>query len=494
MRLYTKPRARAPLFIALLLALGLLALAGRVEASDGMRGDHCVVAEDEVIVEDFYFLCRVLDVRGTIDGDLLGIGSEIHLYPTATVTGDIWTAGGRLRVESVVGDDIHFAGITVLISERARIMGDRTDLAALALSVEIMSDAILPGDLLVYGYQVEINGAVGRDVDFGGESLIIRGRVGGRVDASVGDWRRDTDLPGLPIYNISFNNPGLAVADNAFVGGDLTYEAPSRRPIPPGVVRGRISYNAVVSQPDITNLGERDSAARLLRDYLSSALRDTVTLLLIAVPVLLLWPQFIVQPAQHIRRRTIPAVGWGLVSFMLAFPLGVFMIVLSLIVLGLLLSVSLEELALVAGAGMLIGNLAFITGFGFLLLYMGRVVVSFAIGYLIVRFLVPRPNGSQFQRALGAMAAGALIYTLMTNIPLPPLGLVLELVTALAGVGAVAMFLREWFYNVRTPETAPAVAAPEAREPARPPVIVDEFAGLPGMDNLPEGFTGFDDD
>lgn len=493
MRLSVKPRARGLLLVALL-ALGLFVLAGRVEASDGMRGDRCVVAEDEYIVEDFYFLCRMLEVRGTIDGDLLGIGSEIHIFPTATVTGDIWVVGGRLRVEGVVGDDIHFAGVTTLISEQARIAGDRTDLLALALSVEIMPDAILPGDLLAYGYQIEINGAVGGDIDFGGESLLIRGRVGGRVDASVGDWRRDTDLPGLPIYNISFNDPGLAVADDAFIGGDLSYEAPSRRPIPPGVVQGRISYDAVISQPDITNLGETASAARLLRDYLGRALRDAITLLLIGVPLLALWPQAIVQPAQHIRRRTIPAVGWGLVSFMLAFPLGVFMIVLSLIVLGLLLSVSLEELAIVAGAGMLIGNLAFITGFGFLLLYMGRVVVSFALGYLIFRFLIPLPDGSQSRRALWSMVAGALIYTLMTNVPLPPFGLVLELVTALAGVGAVAMFLREWFYSVRTSETAPVMEAPEVREPVRAPSLVDEFAGQPGMDNLPEGFTGFDEE
>jgi len=494
MRLAAKPRARGLLLVALLLALGLLALVGRVEASDGMRGDRCVVAEEDYIVEDFYFMCRVLEVRGTIDGDLLGIGSEVHIYPTATVTGDIWVVGGRLRVEGRVGDDIHFAGVNVLVSEHARITGERTDLLALALSVEIMPDALLPGDLLVYGYQVEINGAVGGDVDFGGESLIIRGRVGGRVDASVGDWRRDTDLPGLPVYNVSFNDPGLAVADDAFIGGDLSYEAPSRRPIPPGVVQGRISYDAVISQPDITNLGETDSAARLLRDYLSRALRDMVTLLLIGVPMLVLWPQFIMQPAQHVRRRTIPAVGWGLISFMLAFPFSVVLIVLSLIVLGLLLTVSLEELAIVAGAGMLIGNLAFIAGFGFLLLYMGRVVVSFAIGYLIFRFLLPMPDGSPLRRGLWAIAAGALIYTLLTNVPVPPLGLILELVTALAGVGAVAMFLREWFYNIRTPETVPVVTAPDVHEPARAPSFVEEFSGQPGMDNLPEGFTGFEEE
>lgn len=94
MRLFARPRTRAVLILGLLAGLGLLALVSRVEASDGMRGDRCVVAETDYIVEDFYFLCRVLEVRGTIVGDLLGIGSEVHIYPTATVTGDIWVAGG----------------------------------------------------------------------------------------------------------------------------------------------------------------------------------------------------------------------------------------------------------------------------------------------------------------------------------------------------------------------------------------------------------------
>ena len=66
--------------------------------------------------------------------------------------------------------------------------------------------------------------------------------------------------------------------------------------------------------------------------------------------------------------------------------------------------------------------------------------------------------------------------------------------TALAGVGAVAMFLREWFYNIRTPETVPVVTAPDVHEPARAPSFVEEFSGQPGMDNLPEGFTGFEEE
>jgi len=176
--------------IALLVLLVLLSLAGQVEASDGMRGDRCVVGQDEYIVEDFYFFCRLLDVYGTVDGDLIGLAAEVTLHRGSKVSGDLWVGGGRLLVEGTVGDDMHFAGLTVIVTDTARFTDSRIDLVAAALNVELRADAVLPGDLLVYGYQARVAGTVGGDIDFGGEALIIEGVIVGRVDAEVGDARR----------------------------------------------------------------------------------------------------------------------------------------------------------------------------------------------------------------------------------------------------------------------------------------------------------------
>src|SRR5574342_252225 len=169
MRLVATRRRKLILLLLLLLA----GITSQVEASDGMRGDKCEVAEDDYIAEDFYFFCRILDVRGTIDGDLIGAASVITIYRTATVTGDLWVGGGKLVVEGRMGDDLHFFGATMAVGDHARFEHSRIDVLSVAINTEITQNAVLPGDLLVYGYQVRVIGTVGGDVDFGGEALII---------------------------------------------------------------------------------------------------------------------------------------------------------------------------------------------------------------------------------------------------------------------------------------------------------------------------------
>jgi hypothetical protein len=157
MRIFARPR-RKWMTVFLLLLVGFVGVVSRVEASDGMRGDRCEVAEDEYIAEDFYFFCRILEVRGTVDGDLIGVASEIKIERTAVVTGDLWVGGGKLTLSGTIGDDVHFAGINLSVSDEARFTHDRIDVLSVALNTEITREAAIPGDLLVYGYQARVDG------------------------------------------------------------------------------------------------------------------------------------------------------------------------------------------------------------------------------------------------------------------------------------------------------------------------------------------------
>jgi hypothetical protein len=83
-------------------------------------------------------------------------------------------------------------------------------------------------------------------------------------------------------------------------------------------------------------------------------------------------------------------------------------------------------------------------------------------------------------------------FNLLTNIPLPALGLIFELIAALAGIGAVVIYIRGIFEGnglfgrmERPIAVIPATSylPPTAKDAALPP----------GMDNLPDGFTGFDE-
>lgn len=484
-------RRRTPILM-LLLVIACIGVVGRVEASDGMRGDKCVVAEGEVIVEDFYFFCRILDVRGTIDGDLIGAAMQITIHDTGVVTGDLWVGGGKLSVAGTVGDDIHFGGLTLGVEDGAKFPNNRTDVFSVALNTEVKDEAILPGDLLVYGYQVRVNGTIGGDIDFGGEALIINGAVAGRVDAEVGDPRRNTDVPGLPIYDISFSNPGLRIADGAYIGGDLAYRSVRLNEIPPGVVQGRTRFEQVGGQPDITKVERTDDAAKILRDYAIASVRDMLTLIVLGAIGLRAIPNVIRQPAQNVRRRTVPTIGWGLITFMLSIPLVIIVLIIGLILLTILYLIKLNELTILIGVGLLVVSSGLVGSLGFLMFFMGRVVISFMFGQLVYRFVLRTPEPGTLRRWLTTMVFGAVIYALITNVPLPALGLIIELIAALAGVGAVVMYLRELinastlFSRGDAAEPAPVITvAPALREQAPP---------VPGMSDLPDGFKGFDED
>ncbi len=489
MRIFSRPWRRR----VLLLLIVLIGLAGRAEASDK---DKCLVSQGEHIADDYYFICRVMDVYGTIDGDLIGAASSITIHPGGAVAGDLWVGGGKLIVEGTVGDDIHFGGLTVVIKPAARFTSARIDVASFALDTQIEQNAVLPGNLLVYGYQATINGTVGGDASFRGEALTINGVVAGQVDAEVGDSRRRPNVPDLPIYNVSFKNPGLVIGLNAYIGSDLTYKTTRASVIPPDAVHGHTQFNQTGHQPDITKVDRPNDAAVILRDYLVGALLDWATLM--ALGALVLWraPGFISHPAQQIRRRTVSTISSGLVmTFMLVVPLVTATIVLGLMVGLIFYFIKLSTLTIVIGAGMLLIAAGVIGIFGLVLFLLGRIVICYLIGQLVYRYGLRLVEPGQLRRWMGTLAVGAAAYALITNIPVPTMGTIIELITALAGVGAVVMYGRDLLATspLLAPRSAVTAGVADLIPIPIPVSVWESQEPPPGLDNLPDGFTGFDD-
>ncbi len=488
--------------IPLLVLLALFSVTNQVEAAaETMRGDRCEIAEDMVIEEDFYFLCRILDVKGTIHGDLVGAAAEVTIRPSAHITGDVWVGGGKLQIMGKIGDDIHFGGLTIRVEEGVIFTSPEIDLTSIALNTEIQTNTSLPGNLLVYGYQAKIAGAIGGDVDFGGEALVIDGVVSGRIDAEVGDARRSTDVPSLPLYDISFETPGLWIGEGAHINQNVSYRATSPSLIPAGTVHGTIRFDQTGSRPDITKVAQANDAARILVSYIREAFEDAITLLVLGAVGLRFVPKIIKHPAVHVRQRTIPTIGWGVMTFILSIPIVIGVLLLGLLLVLILYLLKLHELTLLIGIGLLILTLVLVGLSIFLLFFMGRVVVSFMFGELIERYVLRSAELDEYQQMVVTLALGTATYTLLANVPLPGVGLIVELITAFAGAGAVVMYLRGQIDKmallpVRAAAPRPVsvatttVSFPKTLlSPAKEPLSL-----LPGMENLPEGFTGFDDD
>jgi hypothetical protein len=284
----------------------------------------------------------------------------------------------------------------------------------------------------------------------------------------------------------------LRTGENAHIGGDLKYKSPTPGEILPGVVQGRIVFDQTGKQPDITKVAQARDAAAILVSYFRSSLRDMLTLLLLGSLGLWVVPNLIRQPAQHVRRRTIPTIGWGLITFMLSIPIVIVVVVIGLLLVLILYLVRLNELTILLGVGLLIVSSGLIGGFAFLLLYMGRVVVSFTLGQLLDRYVLRSLEWSGVRRWIVTLALGTLLYTLIVNVPVPAVGVILEMISALAGVGAVVMHIRGMIYT--SGFIAPRAAETDVVSLPVPLLPIEDVEAGPGMEDLPEGFSGFDED
>lgn len=481
---------------------------GIVEAADGMQGDRCVIERNEFIEHDFYFMCRTLVVQGTIDGDLIGIASKVTISRNAEIMGDVWVGGGQLIIQGAVGDDIHYGGIDLdIIADADKFTNPRLDVTALALSVEISAESHIPGDLLMIGYQGLVYGDVGGNIDFQGQRLDIQGVVGGNVDAVVGDSREEINLRNIPFlpYSVRLGDYGLYMGSDARIEGDLNYEAAQQANLQRRDIGGALRYEKVLEKEDITKVQQPRTFFSILKNYVIEITKDVISLGLIGILVLQFAPVFMIEPSKVIQKSPIPVVSWGLILFILFFPLTLLSIVISIVLVILVTFITLSSLTLTTGVFLTILNLIFVAGFWFILVYLGRAITCFLIGSILVHivryYLAKRkhdpddppiyipPIPARYQWI--TLAVGTIIYGSIVNMPLPSpvptFELILDAGVAFAGLGAIFMYGRDVWYVREVFGGQQPIRALRRLNPLLP-----EDTDMPlGMDDLPEGFKGF---
>ncbi|KAB2855462.1 MAG: hypothetical protein F9K46_15530, partial [Anaerolineae bacterium] len=362
---------------------------GIVEASDGMRGDDCEIRRGEVIDRDFYFFCNNLTIRGTIQGDLVGVASRVNLTREGRVLGDILVLAGQLTIQGEVSDDIRFGGAELEITDRAVLPNPTSDILAGAISVDIARGAYIPGDILMLGYQTIINGHVGGSVDFQGQALVIEGVVEGDVDAIVGDPREETSRRTFQIlpYSINLRGNGLTIGNEAAIRGHLTYEGAQRANIPRNTVMGTVEYQRVRENNNITEAQRPDTFLSIMWTYFARTMQDSISLILIGILALQATPVLMVESGRRVRRAFIPAASWGFILFFLSFPLALLLMIFSILMALLILVLTLGEvtLSIILMVFLVTLNIVVIGGFWFLLVFLGRAITCFVIGYSIVQ-------------------------------------------------------------------------------------------------------------
>lgn len=180
------PRIRRSL--AVILAAGILTLGvgGAAVASTPIAASGSAAASADGRQGPQFYSGLVVDVSGTIDGDVYAAGQSVTI--SGDVTGDVIVAAQTITITGTVDGDVRLAGQDVLISGTVSRSG-----TVFASDLTIGETGSFGNDVVAAAGRVDIAGEVGRDALLNVGRLTITGTVGGDVtyvssnDARISD-------------------------------------------------------------------------------------------------------------------------------------------------------------------------------------------------------------------------------------------------------------------------------------------------------------------
>jgi cytoskeletal protein CcmA (bactofilin family) len=264
----------------LLAALLALAFSTPALAFDGRGGDRVVIASEEVVNDDLYVGAQQFILEGTVHGDVVAFGQTVTI--NGTVDGDLITAAQTVIVSGEVTGSIRMAGSVLFVADTARIDGD---VVGAGYSLEVRPGNAIGRDLVFAGQQLLLAGDVIRNVKVAAAAFELQGKVGGDVVAEVADASQaNTMIPPavfMPPSTVAVPGiqAGLTVAPSASIGGDLTYTQWRDLSIPAGVVLGRVARTA----PSTPQTAVREATySERVASWTAGIVRHSLTLIVIS--------------------------------------------------------------------------------------------------------------------------------------------------------------------------------------------------------------------
>jgi cytoskeletal protein CcmA (bactofilin family) len=430
-----------PVFLVLTIGLGITASAKAVEFDeDG------IIAADEVINDDLFIGGDTVEIYGTVNGDVIAAGNIVKV--DGTVNGSLVAGAQSVLVNGDVKGSIYSGSSTFTLGSDASVS---RNLYYGGFNLSAESGSYVGRDLLVGAYQALLSGEVERDVRAATGALEINGIVGNDVLAEVAGTAESgqsfyfTGPPGVDTVVPS----GIRVSEDAEIGGILNYKSSENQSdaieIKPA---GGINFEYdPLEDPKLDKPG-RGSPSGLIAAYLLKRIRVFITLMLLGGLVVWQLPELLKKVGGKAEKESMPSLGWGLVTVMVVY-MG------SLIALGLIIAgaiffgvVTLGELSKVILTVGFSSMALIMAGFGLLVSYGSKLVVSFMVGRLLIRWLAPQYE----DQPVWSMLLGVLIYTFLRSIPI--FGFVIGLFVTLIGIGAMWLVYRDY--------AGPAVKAEKA--------------------------------
>ncbi|MBT8100873.1 MAG: hypothetical protein KJO82_14045 [Gammaproteobacteria bacterium] len=166
------------------------------------QADEMVLFEQPVN-HDVYAASRDIDVRSTIDGDLVAAGARVKVG--GNVSGDVIAAAQDIEISSDVNDDVRAVG------QRVRILSP------------------VSGHVVAAGQSVTVAEQVGDWAWLAGDKVEVLDRVGGNLSIRANEIIIDAEVGG----NVEVVGENLRLDPNTKIRGDLTWRSNSEAVISP---------------------------------------------------------------------------------------------------------------------------------------------------------------------------------------------------------------------------------------------------------------------
>jgi cytoskeletal protein CcmA (bactofilin family) len=436
-------QTRKFLSIFVLTVLLVLTFITPAQAFDGRGGDRVVIGSDEVVNDDLYVGSEVFVLDGTVNGDVIAFGQTVTI--NGTVDGDLMSAAQTVVVNGEVTGSIRMAGSVLFVGEEASIGGD---IVSAGYSLEVQQGSAVGQDLVFAGAQILLAGDVTRNVQVGTAAFELSGTVGGDVNADVGDADQGQGGPPPMMFmpqstvQVPEVKPGLMIDPSAKIEGDLEYTQAKDLTFPAGVVGGEVTRTAPQGRGGTA--AREETTGQKVGKWALGFVRNSVTLILIGLLLLWLFPSFVRGLSAQLQAKPLPSLGWGVVTWA-GFFFAVILVVCVTILGGILFGVlTLGQLTgTVIGLGLLT-LFTLIVGFVLATTFVAKVVFGAALG----KWMLARANSPLAEHRYWPMVVGVLITVAviaLLSFPLIPgfLGGLLNFAVVLFGLGALWLWGRD---------------------------------------------------
>lgn len=211
-------------FLALAAGALFLTAATPALAAELASSDFVIVREGITVNDDLYAAALTVRIDGQVDGDLIAVAAE-RVVINGTVTGSLTVFAPIVEVNGEVGGAVRATANRVSVN--GRISGD---LVVTAFLVELSTDSVVAGEMVVWGNRMSSLGTVEGGLFGTMRRLDLAGNFGNSVVVNVGRLAVVDSLiiDGGLAYRSDRDAEGLGMAE---VTGTIT----RRTPLPPNI-------------------------------------------------------------------------------------------------------------------------------------------------------------------------------------------------------------------------------------------------------------------